>query len=81
MDLLDFIKPMNKGVLEAFAFQCSTTPGQIKQVAYGRRASAELAMRIDQASKGAVLCEAIRPDIDWAYLRGSGLEAENSEAA
>ncbi|MFD1699896.1 transcriptional regulator [Halopseudomonas phragmitis] len=62
---------MTSEQLEAFAFGCGTTPGQIKQVAYGRRASAELAIRIDIASGAAVTCEDIRPDVDWGYLRNS----------
>tara|TARA_R110002124_G_scaffold282571_2_gene457837 strand:+ start:1143 stop:1376 length:234 start_codon:yes stop_codon:yes gene_type:complete len=69
MNLLEYIKPMKAGEVEAFASKCCSTPGQIRQVAYGRRASAELAIRIDKASCGAVRCEDIRPDIDWSYLR------------
>ncbi len=70
MKLLDYIKPLAKEQLEAFAGSCGSTVGQIKQVAYGRRASAELAIRIDIASSGQVSCEDIRDDIDWEYLRG-----------
>jgi DNA-binding transcriptional regulator YdaS (Cro superfamily) len=75
MSLLEYIKPMTKEALGAFAFECISTPGQIKQVAYGRRASAELAIRIDKASCGAVPCEAIRPDIDWEYVRNGSLQS------
>ena len=71
MKLLDYIKPMTKEELEAFAAKCGSTVGQIKQVAYGRRASAELAIRIDMASGGKVRCEDIRGDINWRYVRGA----------
>ena len=71
MKLLDYIKPLTKEQLEEFAEGCGSTVGQIKQVAYGRRASAELAIRIDIASQGKVSCEDIRGDIDWSYLRGT----------
>ncbi|HGY9618056.1 transcriptional regulator [Pseudomonas putida] len=70
MKLLDYIKPLEKAQLEAFATSCGSTVGQIRQVAYGRRASAELAIRIDIASSGLVSCEDIRDDINWEYLRG-----------
>ena len=75
MKLLDYIKPLAKDQLEAFAAGCGSTVGQIKQVAYGRRASAELAIRIDMASGGEVACEDIRADIDWSYLRGKKVAA------
>ena len=75
MKLLDYIKPLTKEQLEEFASGCGSTVGQIKQVAYGRRASAELAIRIDIASDGDVSCEDIREDIDWSYLRGRSAAA------
>jgi|GEM_PF-354407 len=72
MTLLEFIKPLDKQALLAFAKQCETTPGQLKQVAYGnRRASAALAIALERETDGAIRCEDTRPDIDWAYLRNS----------
>lgn len=72
MNLREYIKPLKKPELEQFASRCGTSVGQIKQVAYGhRRASAGLAVRIDRETGGAVRCEEMRPDIDWAYLRGN----------
>lgn len=72
MTLLDYIKPLDKPALEALAKRCSTTAGQLRQVAYGnRRASASLAIALDRETDGEVRCEATRPDIDWAYLRNS----------
>lgn len=75
MKLLDYIKHLTREQLEEFAEGCGSTVGQIKQVAYGRRASAELAIRIDIASQGKVSCEDIRDDIDWNYLRGTNAAA------
>lgn len=72
MTLLDYIKPLDKAALIALARRCGTTPGQLKQVAYGnRRASASLAIALDRETEGAISCESTRPDIDWAYLRNS----------
>jgi len=70
MTLSEFLKTMDKEGLEAFAKRCGTSVGQLKQVAYGnRRASAGLAVCLDRETEGAIRCEALRPDIDWAYLR------------
>ena len=70
MTLSEYLKTMDKEGLEAFAKRCGTSVGQLKQVAYGnRRASAGLAVCLDRETEGAILCEALRPDIDWAYLR------------
>ncbi|MEB0311542.1 YdaS family helix-turn-helix protein [Pseudomonas sp. 10B1] len=72
MNLHEFIKPMEKVSLEAFAAACLTTVGQLKQVAYGnRRPSASLAINIERESSGSVTCEQMRPDVDWAYLRNT----------
>ncbi|NWB64435.1 YdaS family helix-turn-helix protein, partial [Pseudomonas sp. F1002] len=44
----------------------------LKQVAYGnRRPSASLAINIERESQGQITCEQLRPDIDWAYVRGT----------
>lgn len=32
---------------------------------------AELCPSIEKATSGAVRCEDLRPDVDWAYLRGT----------
>lgn len=70
MTLSEYLKTMDKEGLEAFARRCGTSVGQLRQVAYGnRRASAGLAVSLDRETGGVVLCEDLRPDIDWAYLR------------
>ena len=35
------------------------------------RVPAERCPAIERVTKGAVTCEALRPDVDWAYLRGT----------
>lgn len=72
MSLLAYIKGLDKAELEGLADRCKTSVGQIKQVAYGnRRAGAGLAVCLERETRGAVTCESLRDDIDWAYLRGS----------
>ncbi|NWA25487.1 helix-turn-helix domain-containing protein [Pseudomonas gingeri] len=72
MNLREFLKPLEGGSVAAFAKACETSPGQLKQVAYGnRRPSASLAINVERESSGQVTCEELRPDIDWAYVRGT----------
>ena len=40
-----------------------------------RRVPAERCPAIERATKGAVTCEELRPDVDWAYLRGTKKKA------
>lgn len=48
------------------------TPATINQWVSGRRpVPSERCIDIERATVGAVRCEDIRPDIDWAYLRGT----------
>lgn len=44
----------------------------ISQWANGtRQIPAERCPEIEKATKGAVTCEELRPDVDWAYLRAT----------
>lgn len=57
---------------EDFAARCDTTLGQLKQVASGnRRCGERLAINIERESRRRVRCETLRPDVDWAFLRGT----------
>lgn len=40
-----------------------------------RNVPAERCPAIERATNGAVRCEDLRPDVDWAYLRNSGKDA------
>ena len=72
MTLHDYIKLLDKSALASFAARCGTSVGQLKQVAYGhRRPGAALAISIERESLRSVICEQMRPDIDWAYLRNT----------
>lgn len=72
MDLREYLKTIGKSRWAAFAKSCGTSSGYLEQVAGGhRRAGPELAVSIERESKGAVRCEDLRPDVDWAYLRST----------
>lgn len=80
MLLSDYLKSLgNKENVSKFALKCSTTPGQLNQVARGyRRAGEYLCINIDRESGGAVRCEDLRPDVDWGYLRGTSAEQDKA---
>jgi DNA-binding transcriptional regulator YdaS (Cro superfamily) len=72
MTLLEYIKPLTKFELDALADRCETSAGQLKQVARGhRRCGESLAINLERETAGAVPCEELRPDVDWAYLRST----------
>ncbi|WP_375591581.1 transcriptional regulator [Chitiniphilus eburneus] len=82
MKLIDYIKTLSPSVREAFAERCGTTYGHLKNVAYGYRpCDAGLAIAIEREAGREVLCEELRPDVDWAYLRGTLLNQPQQEAA
>lgn len=56
----------------AFALRCGTSFAHLRNIAYGQKLCGEkLAIAIERESAGAVRCESLRPDVDWAYLRGT----------
>lgn len=38
----------------------------------GTKVNEIVALKIERATKGAVRCEDLRPDVDWAFIRGAG---------
>lgn len=82
MDLRTFLAEMPADRRERFAVACGTTLGHLRNVAYGIKPAGEsLAINIERESGGAVPCEETRPDVDWAYLRGTKPPAPSKEAA
>jgi len=42
-----------------------------KAVSAGQKFGESLCIKIERESKRAVVCEDLRPDVDWAYIRGT----------
>ena len=56
----------------ALAREIGVTPVLVSQWANGvRRVPAERCPQIERATGGLVRCEELRPDVDWAVLRGN----------
>ena len=72
MGLKKFWDELTTDERTAFAERCGTTFGHLRNVAYGYKHCAEsLAIAIERESNRTVRCEQLRPDVDWAYIRGS----------
>lgn len=70
--LLEHLNSLPVAEQAAFAQRCGTTVGYLRKAAsVGQRLKAEVCINIERESGRAVTCEELRPDIDWAYLRGS----------
>lgn len=80
--LLAYLNSLDTAARDAFAIKCGTSVGYIrKAISIGQRLGEGLCIAIDRESAGVVTCEALRPDIDWAYLRGSKDSAAAKQAA
>lgn len=56
----------------ALAREVGAAPAFVYQWATGRRTiPAEFCPKIERATKGAIRCEDLRPDVDWSVLRQS----------
>lgn len=65
----------------AFAARCRTTVGYLRKAAStGQRLGENLCINFERESGRVVTCEMLRPDVDWAYLRGTQAIAEQGAA-
>jgi len=74
MNLFDYTAKRRNQTLLAKAI--GVKPVSISQWASGvRKVPANHCPAIERATNGAVRCEDLRPDVDWAYLRESPRQA------
>jgi DNA-binding transcriptional regulator YdaS (Cro superfamily) len=70
MDLLTYLSAPGRG--SSLARDLAISPVLISQWRNGiRPVPAERCPAIERATGGAVRCEDLRPDVDWAVLRGT----------
>lgn len=56
----------------AFAVRCGTTLNYLrKALSKGQKLGEALCINLERESQGVVICEELRPDVDWAFLRGT----------
>lgn len=76
MDLLAYLKSLDKSEREDFARRCNSSVDYLSQIGYGNRTpKADLAVRIEKESGQGVTCEELLPGVDWAYVRKGALKA------
>lgn len=71
MDLRTYLRSIPGPARKAFAARCGTSHAHLRNIAYGKTCGEALAIAIDRESGGRVTVEELRPDVDWAYLRGT----------
>lgn len=70
--LLAHLNALDPTDQQAFAKRCGTSVGYIrKAVSIGQKFGESLAIAIERETAGAVTCEELRPDVDWAFIRGT----------
>lgn len=61
---------------ESFCARCGTTWGYLKKARSIKQNLREsVCINFERESNGAVRCEDMRPDVDWAYIRGTKVDA------
>ena len=71
-----------RGRAASLARHIGVSPVLISQWANGHRpVPAERCPEIEKATSGEVTCEELRPDVDWAYLRGANTKAKEETDA
>ena len=70
--LLQYINSLAPPEREDFASRCGTTIGYLRKAISAKKPLGEsLCINIDRESGGAVRCEHLRQEVDWAYLRST----------
>ena len=70
--LLAYLNSLSKADRFELALRCETSEGYLrKAISKGQRLGERLCINLDRESSGAIRCEDLRPDVDWAYLRAT----------
>lgn len=83
MDTLrEYLRGLSPVEQAAFASRCGTSIGYLrKALSVGQSVGESLAINMERESRGAIRCEDIRPDVDWAYLRSTGAKRTRAASA
>lgn len=64
-----------------FAGRCDTTAGYLrKAISAKQKLGGRLVVAIERESARKVLCEDLRPDVDWAFVRGTSSDVAATRA-
>ena len=71
-ELRAYLKSLSPTEQSSFAARCGTTLGYLRKALSKKpRLGEVIVIALERESGGKVTCEGLRPDVDWAYLRGS----------
>lgn len=71
-EVLAYLTTLTPAEREAFAARCGTTVGYLRKAASAKQRIGEnIAIALERESNRAVTVERLRPDVDWAYIRGT----------
>lgn len=80
--LLAYLNSLTKEARVDFVTRAGTTEGYLRKAVSARATLSEgLCIRLERASARAVLCEDLRADVDWAYMRNRVPPSGSAEAA
>lgn len=80
-EVLAYLATLPADEKELFAARCGTTVGYLRKAAsVGQRIGESIAIAIERESNRAVTVEQLRPDVDWAYIRGTNCEQKQPQA-
>lgn len=80
--LREYLNSLVPDEQRAFAERCETSVGYLrKAISAGQKIAEKTVIAIERESGGAVRCEQLRPDVDWAYLRTSGPQSTGAAGA
>lgn len=70
--LLEYLNSLSKDARASFVVSCGTSEGYLRKAAsVGQKLGADLCILIERESGSAIICEDLRPDVDWAFIRSS----------
>ena len=68
--LREYLNSLQKEQRARFIAACITSEGYLrKAISQDQNLGANLCIAIERESKGAITCEDLRPDINWAFRR------------
>lgn len=70
--LRTYLNTLTPSDQKAYAMRCGTTVGYLrKAISEEQEIGPKIAIALERESGGAVRCEDLRNDVDWAYIRNS----------
>lgn len=68
--ITQYLNSLSKDDRAAFVLRCDTSEGYLRKAAsIKQNLGIALCVALERESNGALRCEGLRDDVDWAYLR------------